>query len=175
MSNRSGSSERDPINFSLETLREHRRLRTSLWSHIRTANILVTLSFPLIYACLIPFLLLDLVVTIYQAICFPLYGVPRVPRKDYLIFDRGRLGYLNVVEKAGCVYCSYANGLLAYITEIAGRTEQRFCPIKHAQAIVKPHSRYSHFLPYGDARAYRSLPRDASTVYINIDTRKPRR
>lgn len=108
------------------------------------------------YFCAIPFVLLDLVVRMYQAICFPIYGIPKVDRGAYLIFDRGRLPYLNVIEKAGCVYCSYANGVLAYIGEIVARTEQHFCPIKHASAEARAHSRYSRFLPYGDAEAYRT-------------------
>jgi hypothetical protein len=31
--------------------------------------------------------------------------------------DRHRLGYLNVIEKANCVYCSYANGVVAYVRD----------------------------------------------------------
>lgn len=53
------------------------------------------------------------------------------------------------------MYCSYANGLLAYVVEVAGRTEQHWCLIKHARRIQHTHGRYSHFLPYGDAHAYR--------------------
>jgi len=86
----------------------------------------------------IPFLLLDLAVTTYQAICFPVYRISKLQRADYLVFDRGRLQYLNAIEKLGCVYCSYANGLLAYVVEIAARTEQHFCPIKHARALIRP-------------------------------------
>jgi len=97
---------------------------------------------PLICALVVPFLLLDLSVAIYQWVCFPIYGIPKVRRRDYIIFDQGRLAYLNAIEKVGCVFCSYANGLLAYIAEIAARTEQRFCPIKHARPAVQPHSRY---------------------------------
>jgi len=41
------------------------------------------------------------------------------------------------------------------VREIAARTEQHFCPIRHAAKVPAPHSRYPHFLPYGDARAYR--------------------
>ena len=73
-----------------------------------------------------------------------------------LIFDRGGLTYLNAIEKVGCVFCSYANGLLAYVAEIAARTEQRFCPIRHANQLRREHSRYKHFLPYGDAQTYRT-------------------
>ncbi len=155
--------------FSLETLIEHRLFKTSVWKHIRGARLLVILSVPLIYACAIPFLLLDLSVTLYQSVCFPIYGVPKVRRRDYLIFDRGRLAYLNAIEKVGCVYCSYANGLLAYIREIAARTEQRFCPIQHAHAPAQSHSRYSHFLPYGDARAYRAQSETVARAYDDLD------
>ena len=66
-------------------------------------------------------------------------------------------GIPNLIEKLGCVYCSYANGLLAYVTEIAARTEQHFCPIKHARALLRPHAYYANFVPYGDPRAYRKL------------------
>jgi len=142
--------------FSPEQLSEHRRLRISSWRHIWNARLLVILSSPVIYACVLPFLLLDAAVAVYQLVCFPIYGIPRVRRVDYLVFDRGRLAYLNTIEKAGCIYCSYANGLLALITEVAARTEQYFCPIKHAQPLIQIHSRYGKFLPYGDGRAYRS-------------------
>jgi len=73
--------------------------------------------------------------------------IPGVRRKDYLVFDRGRLVYLNTIEKIGCIYCSYANGLPAMITEIAARTEQHFWPIKHARRLPQTHSRYGEFCP----------------------------
>jgi len=63
----------------------------------------VLLSVPLIYSCPVPFFLLDLVVTIYQSVCFPIYGIQKVCRRDYLIFDQGRLAYLNAIEKVGCL------------------------------------------------------------------------
>jgi hypothetical protein len=162
---------RKPELFTISsgTLKEHRQLKSSLWRHIRDAHILVTLSAPIIYACAFPFLLLDLSVSIYQFICFPIYGVPKVRREDYLIFDRSKLAYLNAIEKVGCVYCSYANGLLPYVAEIAARTEQRFCPIKHAHSPAQPHSRYSHFLPYGDARAYRTKSESVIHSYGDVD------
>jgi hypothetical protein len=69
--------------------------------------------------------------------------------------DRNKLRYLNALEGLNCMYCSYANGLLAYVVEIAARTEQHSCPIRHARRIRNAHDRYSHFLPYGDAAAYR--------------------
>ncbi|MEI9976215.1 MAG: hypothetical protein WDO73_31715 [Ignavibacteriota bacterium] len=136
-----------------------------------TTPLLVILSSPLIYACVLPFLLLDVSVELYQLVCFPIYGIPRVRRKDYLVFDRGRLAYLNTIEKVGCIYCSYANGLLAMITEIAARTEQHFCPIKHAHRIAQTHSRYGKFLPYGDARAYREQSDAVAQAFGDLDSR----
>jgi hypothetical protein len=156
------------VSFPPETLLDHLRLKTPSWKHLRNTRPLVILSSPLIYACVVPFLLLDASVAIYQLVCFPIYGIPKVRRKDYLVFDRGRLAYLNTIEKVGCIYCSYANGLLALITEIAARSEQYFCPIKHAHSLAKAHSRYSKFLPYGDARAYRGQSDAVACAYKDL-------
>jgi hypothetical protein len=163
--------DQGPLPPSLETLIEHRRHRRSSWKHLRTTRLLVILSSPLIYACVLPFLLLDASVAIFQLVCFPIYGIPRVRRKDYLVFDRGRLAYLNTIEKVGCIYCSYANGLLALITEIAARAEQHFCPIKHAHRLAQTHSRYGTFLPYGDARAYREQSDAVAQAYNDLSAR----
>ncbi|HTV57939.1 MAG TPA: hypothetical protein VMJ93_03620 [Verrucomicrobiae bacterium] len=141
--------------FSEEMRREHRRLKSSLWHYIRHSRFFVALTSPLIYGCVVPFFLLDIFVTLYQAFSFPIYGIPKVVRSDYLMFDRGKLCYLNFLERLNCQYCAYANGLLAYVVEVAGRTEQHWCPVKHAHRNLAPHSRYSHFLPYGNASAYR--------------------
>lgn len=160
--------KQEHLSPSAETLAEHRRLKTSSWKHLRNTRLLVILSSPLIYACVLPFLLLDAAVAIYQLVCFPIYGIPKVRRRDYLVFDRGRLAYLNTIEKVGCVYCSYGNGLLAYITEIAARSEQYFCPIHHAHPLVEEHSRSARFLPYGDARAYRANSDAVARAYDDL-------
>ena len=117
---------------------------------------LVVLTSPVIWACVVPLVLLDLAGTLYQAICFPIYGIPKVRRRDYLVFDRHPLDYLSFADKFNCEYCAYANGILAYYTEIAARTEQYWCPIKHAQQLKRAHSRYEHFLAHGDAAGYRA-------------------
>lgn len=158
--------------FSEEIKREHRKLKTSLWRYIRQSRFFVALTAPLIYACVIPFLLLDLFVTIYQAFSFPIYGIPQVPRDSYILFDRGKLCYLNFLERLNCDYCAYANGLIAYVTEVAARTEQHWCPIKHARRIPSPHSRYSHFLPYGDANVYRERIEGVRNDFKDLRRRK---
>ena len=163
--------DQGPLSSSPEILSEHRRLKTSSWKHLRSTRWLVILSSPLIYACVLPFLLVDASVAIYQFVCFPIYGIPRVRRKDYLVFDRGRLAYLNTIEKIGCIYCSYAIGLLALIAEIAARSEQYFCPIKHAHRLLQTHSRYGKFLPYGDAQAYREQSETVARAYDDLAAR----
>lgn len=137
----------------------------------------VTLSCPLLYACLIPFLLLDLFVSVFHAVCFPIYGIPKVRRSDFVVFDRARLRYLNALERLNCIYCSYANGLAAYVAEIAARTEQHWCPIQHRREPRHKHSRYARFMPYGDARRYREnveqVRNDFSDLHRGGDAAKP--
>ncbi|TNF34624.1 MAG: hypothetical protein EP315_06995, partial [Gammaproteobacteria bacterium] len=58
--------------------------------------------------------------------------------------------------KFNCVYCGYSNGLIEYIREITARTEQYWCPIKHAQRTPDPHRFSDRFVDYGDAEAYKS-------------------
>jgi hypothetical protein len=140
--------------FEEEILRRHRELKTRLSAYILGAQPLVIITAPVIYSVIVPLVLLDLFITIYQAICFPVYGIPKVRRRDYLVFDRHHLAYLNALEKLNCAYCSYANGLIAYVREIASRTEQYWCPIKHAKRLVGAHARYRTFEDYGDAEAY---------------------
>ena len=141
--------------FEEEILRRHRELKTRLSAYLLGARPLVVLTAPIIYSMIVPFILLDLLVTIYQAVCFPVYGIPKVRRRDYLVFDRHHLAYLNALEKFNCAYCSYANGLISYVREIASRTEQYWCPIKHARWLIGAHAHYATFEDYGDAEGYR--------------------
>ncbi|MBI2307674.1 MAG: hypothetical protein HYU78_10265 [Rhodocyclales bacterium] len=138
-----------------EFLAQQRRYKTGLLRFVLGARPLVALTAPLIYLGWIPFLLLDLFVSVYQAVCFPIYGIPKVRRANYLVFDRADLPYLNIIEKFNCFYCSYGNGVAAYFREIAARTEQYWCPIKHARRIRSAHARYPGFFEHGDAEAFR--------------------
>jgi hypothetical protein len=137
--------------FDEEVLSQQRKLKVWLPSYVLHSRVLALVTAPVIYLGFIPFALLDLFLAIYQAACFPVYGIPKVKRADYLILDRGHLKYLNLLERFNCFYCSYANGLCAYVTEVAARTEQHWCPIKHARRLRAPHSRYPHFFDYGNA------------------------
>ena len=142
--------------FAEEVLKVQRVIKTKLSAYIRNANPLIVLTAPVIYSLIIPFVLMDLFVMAYQAICFPVYKIPKVRRRDYLVFDRHHLAYLNIVEKINCAYCSYGNGVIAFAREVAGRTEVYWCPIKHARRVLGPHPHYQGFADFGDAEAFRA-------------------
>lgn len=144
------------VRFAREVREYHRTLAKSLRAYFADSRLLHILTAPLIYLCILPALLMDLVVTVYQAVCFRVYGIPRVSRGDYVVIDRHSLQYLNAMEKMNCVYCGYFNGLIAYVLEIAARTEQYWCPIKHARKTAAIHGRYHKFIEYGDGEDYQA-------------------
>jgi hypothetical protein len=142
------------VEFERSVAQAHKRAKRSIWRWITTNRPQNFITGPIIYSLIIPMAVLDLFVSFYQFTCFPIYGIARVPRKDYIVLDRQYLGYLNWFERFHCTYCAYANGLVAWTSEVTGRTEEYFCPIKHARKILGAHSRYASFLPYGDATDY---------------------
>lgn len=146
---------RGRIRFDREVRQAHRRLKQGVLTFLRESSLCNALTAPLIYSLVVPLALADLWITIYQWLCFPVYGIARVRRRDYFALDRHKLGYLNAIEKVNCTYCSYANGMLAYVREIAARTEQYWCPIKHGRRVRSPHAAYPLFADYGDAAGYR--------------------
>jgi hypothetical protein len=143
------------VRFEREARLAHTRLKQRIPPFLRESSPLTILTAPVIYSLIVPVAILDLWVTVYQRICFKAYGITRVQRSSYVVIDRHHLGYLNVIEKANCLFCSYANGVFAYTREIAGRTEQYWCPIRHAGRVRGAHARYAEFVPFGDAEGYR--------------------
>jgi hypothetical protein len=99
--------------------------------------------------------LLDVGARCTKTVCFRVDGTGRVCRRDYVVIDRERPPYLTGLKKANCVYCGYAKGVIAYVREIAVRTEQYWCPIEHARRLAKPHEHYGGFATYGDRNEYR--------------------
>lgn len=148
--------KRGKVRFEREILALQKTYRTGLWPYIRGARIATALTAPIIYGLVIPLALLDLSVTIYQQICFRVYGIDLVRRGEHVLIDRHHLAYLNLLEKLNCVYCGYGNGVISYAREIAGRTEAHWCPIKHASRIADPHGSFATFMEYGDAETYRN-------------------
>ncbi|MDH5357805.1 MAG: hypothetical protein OEY48_03165 [Gammaproteobacteria bacterium] len=142
------------VEFEHSIKQAHHKLKTGVLQWIFAVRPFNILTAPIIYGMLIPLFIFDILISFYQASCFPIYKINKVHRGDYLVFDRRHLAYLNVFERLHCIYCSYANGLIAYAREILSRTELYFCPIKHAHKIIGSHHRYPRFFAYGDAENY---------------------
>ncbi|MGJ8688452.1 MAG: hypothetical protein ACSHXZ_02945 [Gammaproteobacteria bacterium] len=143
------------IQFEQEVLAAHRKLKNAVLPWVFSAKVRNILSSPFIYSMVVPIAFFDLTITCYQHICFRLYGIRRVKRSDYIVLDRHQLGYLNAVQKINCLYCGYGNGVVAYTREVLARTEQYWCPIKHARKVVGSHRHYNKFLEYGEAENYK--------------------
>ena len=142
------------VEFESSVKAAHRKLKNNFFRWLVTNRPQNLITGPIIYGMIFPMMLFDLCVSFYQFACFPIYGITKVKRSDYIIFDRHQLGYLNFIEKFHCTYCEYGNGLMGYMGEILARTEEYFCPIKHAHKILGTHGRYNRFLAYGDAANY---------------------
>lgn len=149
------------IEFEHAVMEAHRQLKTGLLRWFVTSKPQNILSAPFIYGIFPVWCLLDLSLSLYQVICFRLYNIPHVSRSDYIVIDRHRLAYLNIIEKINCVYCGYVGGLLSYAREITSRTEQYWCPIKHAHKMLDAHDRFIYFSEYGDASGYQQSLEEA--------------
>jgi hypothetical protein len=130
----------------------YRKFQTQrFWNHF--------ISFPFIWFPLIAVLFLDFAISVYHEICFPLYGLEKVKRSEYvLIRDRAKLAYLSPLEKINCMYCGYVNGFLLYAKEISGRTEKYWCGVMHANKPgfkVQADQVKQNFARYGDERDFK--------------------
>jgi len=162
--------EKQRVKFRADEIKAHKRFKRFLLTYVFSARWLVILTAPVIYSIIIPTIILDVFVTLYQAICFPVYGMEKVKRSGYIVFDRHQLGYLNLLEKFNCLYCSYGNGVFAYASEIASRTESYWCPIKHSRKLTAYHLHYPDFADYGDAENYLAdLKRNMENVQKKLD------
>lgn len=142
------------VEFEKSVREAHSRMKTNFFRWLVIYRPLNLITGPIIYSMIIPLVIADIFISFYQFTCFPIYGIKQVRRGDYIIFDRQQLNYLNFIEKFHCTYCAYGSGMIAYISEIVARTEQYFCPIKHARKVLGTHARYARFLDFGEAEDY---------------------
>ena len=142
------------VEFEQAVREAHGRPKTGFFRWLVTNRPANLITGPIIYSMIVPLVILDVFVSFYQATCFPIYRITRLRRGDFIIFDRQQLEYLNFIEKFHCTYCAYASRLVSYVSAIIGKTEEYFCPIKHARRILGSHARYNRFLDYGDAADY---------------------
>lgn len=112
-------------------------------------------SSPFIYGMIFPAVIWHLCIETYHQVCFRLYGIPLVNAGEFFIYDRKLLSMLNIWEKINCFYCSYVNNLVRYSSEIGGRTERYWCPIKYYRRIANAHSQYPKFVETDDPEELR--------------------
>lgn len=145
------------IVFNTNVINHNKKYRKSLIDSIFSAKIREIFSIPFIYSMIIPALFLDLMLFIYQQSAFRLYWIPLVKKEDYVIYDREKLHYLNIIQKINCMYCTYVNWLFSYAVEIWWRTERYWCPIKHAKKAVWSHNWEKYFADYWDPEWFREV------------------
>ncbi len=117
------------IRFKDEVRAHHKSQLVRVFDYLRHARVRNIATAPMIWLCVFPALFMELVISLYQAVCFAVSGIPKVRRADYMVMDRKYLGYLNIIEKANGLFCAYFNGLIAYVGDIGVRTEQYWCPM----------------------------------------------
>ncbi len=122
---------------------------------------------PFLFLAVIPLAILDLYIEIYHRFSFPFYRIPYVKRKNYIKIDRHKLTYLNIGQKANCVYCGYANGVVNYWSAIIGETEKYFCSIKHQEdgGFISP-EHHKEFLEFDNEKEFDVQYKSKRTAFL---------
>ena len=103
---------------------------------------------PIIYGMIFPIIFLDFCISLYQWSCFPIYGMQKLSRNDFIIFDRQELRYLDWISKFHCTYCAYGVGVITFASQVINVTEAYFCPIKHHSKTVDKNNKKFKFLEF---------------------------
>ncbi len=143
------------VTFDSALQHRHKEQMKGLRQWFSEVPLIQFLAAPVIYGMVIPAVILDIALFVYTYTVSKIFKIKFVKRGDYVVFDRQYLGYLNVMEKLNCMYCSYFNGMMQYAAAIAGATELYFCPIKHAKKVAYDHQFFTRYFAYGDSKAYR--------------------
>jgi len=143
------SIEQKRVEFRQKFRERNRTFRIPAWKYAFPVNIRHFLSIPFIYAMIVPTVILDIFLNLYNWTAMPLYRIPLVRRSDYIVFDRQFLDYLNWIQKLNCIYCSYVNGVFAFAVELGGRTERYWCPIKAAHKRPPRNNWYCDYADFG--------------------------
>ena len=149
------SFEKRRIVFEQEALRIHLAIKTRASRYLIEANPLIVLSAPVIYSLIVPIALArhlghGLSGDLFSDLQNPEGAPPRLPG-----VRPSPSGLSQHHRKFNCAYCSYCNGAIAFVREVASRTEVYWCPIKHARRVLGPHPHYAGFADFGDAEGFR--------------------
>ncbi len=79
------------IHFKDEVVIRHRTQALSVLTYLRRAKMKHIVCLPIIWSCLLPAIVMDALVSLYQMLCFLLFGVLKVKRSDHVVFDRRNL------------------------------------------------------------------------------------
>ncbi|MBD3789138.1 MAG: hypothetical protein IE885_02010 [Campylobacterales bacterium] len=158
------------VHFEKEVLAKQKLYMKDLLTYFSEIPPIQLLIAPLVYGMILPAIVFDMMLFVYQQVVFRIYKFEFVKRSDYIVFDRNYLAYLNIIEKINCMYCSYFNGLMQYASRIAAQTERYFCPIKHAKKIAYSHDFYQDFFTYGDGVDYQ---KKLSRIREEMQEKKP--
>lgn len=63
-----------------------------------------------IYSLIIPIVILDISISLYQLIYFTTMEIPKISKKQFVVMERWDLSKLTFLQKINCVYCEYVNG-----------------------------------------------------------------
>ncbi len=112
---------------------------------------------PFIYSMIVPLFLLHVWTQIYQQIAFRLYGMEPVDQRKFITDQRWKLQYLNFLEQINCLYCGYANGVIAFVKEVSIETEKMWCPIKDKRFPERELEHRQEFAVYGDEQSLKKI------------------
>ena len=101
-------------------------------------------------------ILLDLMLSCYHLLAYPLMGLEKVKKKQYFQLDRHKLAYLRRRERIYAIYTAYANGLFRFAKKLASDSEWYWCGIKHQKVPgYLPDKDQDRFMDFGDKGSYR--------------------
>jgi len=69
------------VKFQENVIKEGRSKIISSIRYLSSFPVLAVFTIPFIWSMMLPALLVDIFVTIYQSVCFPIYKIPKVKRK----------------------------------------------------------------------------------------------
>jgi hypothetical protein len=159
---------RRKIIFLEEIKKRNKGFKRPTWKYVIPTNLRHFLSIPFIYGMIVPTIILDIFLTIYQWTAFSLYRIPKVKRSEYIVYERRFLDYLNLIQKINCLYCSYVNGVFAYAVEIGARTERYWCPIKAATKPRFSHGWYKDFADYGNPEEWKEKSTSEEKAFRDV-------
>ena len=73
------------VEFEQSIKEAHLRFKKNFFRWLITDRPQNLITGPIIYAMIIPLVITDIFITFYQLTCFPIYGIKKVKRGDYII------------------------------------------------------------------------------------------